>query len=58
MEWLPIMPLKDPIYPKLVWAFYSIVILHVGGPTTISRALRRVDIMLNEQKMYQLLVMR
>ena len=52
------MPLKDPVYPKLVRAFYSIVILHVGGPITISSALRGLDIMLNEQKMYQLLVMR
>ena len=58
MEWLPIMPLKDPIYPKLVRVFYYNVLLHVGGLITISSALREVDIMLNEQKMYQLLVIR
>ena len=52
------MPLKDPIYPKLVRTFYSNVLLHIGGPITISSTLRGVDIMLNEQKMYQLLVMR
>ena len=58
MGWLPIIPLKDPIYPKLVQAFYSNVLLQVGGPITISSTLRGVDIMLNEQNMYQLLVMR
>ena len=52
------MPLKDPIYPKLVQTIYYNVLLHVEGPITISCALRGVDIMLNEQKMYQLLVMR
>ena len=58
MEWLLIIPLKDPIYPKLVRAFYSNVLLHIGRPITISSVLRGVDIMLNEQKIYQLLVMR
>ena len=52
------MPLKDLIYPKLVWALYYNALLHVGGPITISSVLKGVDIMLNEQKMYQLLVMR
>ena len=52
------MPLNDSIYPKLVRAFYSNVLLHIGGSITISSALREVDMMLNEQKMYQLLVMR
>ena len=42
------MSLKDLIYPKLVWAFYSNTLFHVGGPITISSALRRVNIMLNE----------
>ena len=52
------MSLKDPIYPKLVQAFYYNALLQVGGPITISSALRGVEIMLNEHKMYQLLVMR
>ena len=34
------MPLKDPIYPKLVQALYSNALLHIGGPITISSVLR------------------
>ena len=30
------MTLKEPIYPKLIRAFYSNVVVHVGGPITIS----------------------
>ena len=48
MGWLPIMSLKDPIYPKLVRAFYSNALLHVEGPIIISSTLRGLDIMLNE----------
>ena len=40
MGWLPIMTLKDPIYPKLVRAFYSNALVHVGGPITITSKLR------------------
>ena len=43
------MPLKDPIYPKSVQAFYSNALLHVREPITINSILRGVDIMLNEQ---------
>ena len=42
------MSLKDPIYPKLVWAFHSNALIHIGGPITISSALRGVNIMLDE----------
>ena len=45
---LPIMSLKDQIYPKLVREFYSNALLHIGEPITISSALRGLDIMLNE----------
>ena len=38
--WLPIMTVKEPIYPKLIRAFYSNVIVHVEGPITISCSLR------------------
>ena len=34
--WLPIMTMKEPIYPKLIRPFYSNVVVHVGGLITIS----------------------
>ena len=37
---LPIMTVKEPIYPKLIRAFYSNVVVHVGEPITISSSLR------------------
>ena len=37
---LPIMIVKGPIYPKLIWAFYSNLVVHVGGLITISCSLR------------------
>ena len=49
------MTLKDPIYPKLVWTFYSDALVHIGGPITISSSLREVDIMFNEQKICEIL---
>ena len=42
------MIVNEPIYPKLIWEFYSNVVVHVGGPITISSSLRIVNIMLNE----------
>ena len=53
--WLPIMTVKEPIYPKLIQTFYSNVIVHVGGSITISCSLREVNIMLNEEKICEIL---
>ena len=55
MGWLPIMTVKEPIYLKLIQAFYSNVVVHVGGPITISCSLRGVNIMLNKEKMCEIL---
>ena len=49
------MTMKEPIYPKLIRAFYSNVVVHVGGPITISCSLRGVNIMLNEEKICEIL---
>ena len=49
------MTVKEPIYPTLVRAFYSNVVVLVGGPTTISCSLRGVEIMLNEKKICEIL---
>ena len=35
MGWLPIMTVREPIYPKLIQAFYSNVVVHVGGPSLL-----------------------
>ena len=56
MGWLPIMIVKEPIYPKLIRAFYiKNVVVHVGGPITISCSLRGVNRMLNEEKICEIL---
>ena len=55
MGWLSIMTVKEPIYPKLIQAFYSNVVVHVGGPITISCSLRGVNIMLNEKYICEIL---
>ena len=34
------MIVKEPIYPKLIRKFYFNVVVHVGGPITISCSLR------------------
>ena len=49
------MIVNEPIYPKLIQAFYSNVVVHVGGPITISCSLRRVNIMLNEENICEIL---
>ena len=49
------MTLKKPIYPKLIQAFYSNVIVHEGGPITISSSLKGVNIMLDEEKICEML---
>ena len=49
------MTMKEPIYPKLIRAFYSNVVVHVGELITISCSLRRVNIMLNEGKICEIL---
>ena len=52
------MIVNEPIYPKLIRAFYSNVVVHVGGPITISYPLRRVNIMLNEENICEILGVR
>ena len=54
--WLTTMTVKEPIYPNLIRAFYSNVVVHVGGPITISSSVRGVNIMLNEEKICEILV--
>ena len=34
------MTVKEQIYPKLIRAFYSNVVVHVRGPITINNSLR------------------
>ena len=55
MRCLSIMTVKEPIYPKLIWTFYSNVVVHVGEPITICCSLRGVNIMLNEEKICEIL---
>ena len=52
------MTVKEPIYPKLIRTFYSNVVVHVEGPITISCSLRGVNIMLNKEKIYEILGVR
>ena len=49
------MTVKELIYPKLIRAFYSNVVVHVGGLITISSSLKRVNIMPNEEKICEIL---
>ena len=55
MEWLPNMIVKEPIYSKLIRAYYSNVVVHVGGLITISSSLRGVNIMFNEENICEIL---
>ena len=55
MESLPIMTVKEPIYPKLNRAFYFNVVVHIGEPITISCSLGGINIMLNEEKICKIL---
>ena len=55
MGWLLIMIVKEPIYPKLIRTFYSNVVVHVRGPITISSLLRGENIMLNEEKICEII---
>ena len=47
MGWLPMVTISEPIFPTLVWAFYSRATYGIGGP--IISIVRGVEIRLDSE---------
>ncbi|RVW28606.1 Retrovirus-related Pol polyprotein from transposon RE1 [Vitis vinifera] len=53
MGWLLVMMIFEPIFPTLVWAFYSRVTYRLGGP--VMSTVRGVEIRLSPESIYRIL---
>nr|CAN68671.1 hypothetical protein VITISV_032167 [Vitis vinifera] len=53
MGWLPILTIFEPIFPTLVWAFYSRVTYGLGGPVMFT--VRGGEIILNSESICHIL---
>ena len=53
MGWLPVVTISEPIFPTLVWAFYSRVTYGLGGP--VLSTIREVEIRLSPESICHIL---
>ena len=53
MGWLPVVTIFEPIFPTLMFAFYSRVTYGLGGP--IMSTIRGVEIELNPESIFRIL---
>ena len=53
MGWLPVVTISEPVFPTLVWAFYSRATYGVGGP--VLSIVRGVEIRLSPERISRIL---
>ena len=53
MRWLPVVTISEPVFPTLVWAFYSRTTYGLGGP--VLSTVRGVEIRLSLESICRIL---